>query len=135
MALITWNDTLSVNIREIDSQHQRLVELVNRLHDSMKSGKGNDVVGPILSDLVRYTVSHFATEEAYFKKFAYPDCVQHKKEHDDLTVKAKALKAGFEQGKMTISIEVMNFLKDWLSNHILGSDKKYAPYLNGKGLH
>jgi hemerythrin len=135
MALITWNDTLSVHIKEIDSQHQRLVELVNKLHDAMKAGRGNDVMGPILSDLVRYTVSHFATEEAYFKKYAYPDFAQHKKEHDDLTVKAKALKASFEKGKMTVSIEVMNFLRDWLSSHILGSDKKYGPYLNGKGLH
>ena len=135
MALITWSDALSVNIKEIDTQHQRLVDLVNKLHDSMKSGKGNDILGPILSDLVRYTVSHFATEERYFQKFAYPEFQQHKKEHDDLAQKAKVLKASFEQGKQTISIEVLNFLKDWLSKHILGSDKKYSPFLIGKGLH
>jgi hemerythrin-like metal-binding protein len=135
MALITWTDALSVNIKEIDVQHQRLVELINKLHDSMKAGKGIDVLGPILSDLVRYTISHFATEETYFRKFAYPEFEQHKKEHDDLTRKAKALKASFDQGKQTISIEVLYFLKDWLNNHILKTDKQYNPFLNSKGLH
>jgi len=135
MAIISWNDTLSVRVKEIDIQHQRLVELVNKLHDSMKAGKGNDVLGPILSDLVKYTVFHFSTEEKYFQKFGYPEFQQHKKQHDDLTNKAKALKTSFEQGKQTISIEVLTFLKDWLSGHILGSDKKYGPFLNSKGLH
>ncbi|MGZ6208055.1 MAG: bacteriohemerythrin, partial [Syntrophales bacterium] len=62
MALITWTDALSVNIKETDTQHRRLIDLINKLHDSMKVGKGNDVLGPILSDPVKYTVSHFSTE-------------------------------------------------------------------------
>jgi hemerythrin len=135
MALITWNDTLSVQIKEIDAQHQRLIDLLNKLHESMKSGKSKEVLGPILSDLVRYTVSHFATEEKYFQKYAYPEYEQHKKIHDDLTKKAKDLKTSFEEGKQTVSIEVLNFLTDWLRNHIMGTDKKYGPFLNGKGLH
>jgi len=134
MPIITWSDALSVNIKELASQHQCLIEIVNRLHDSMKAGKGNAVLGPILSDLLKYTEFHFSTEEKYFQKFAYPEYLQHKKQHDDLTKKAKDLNANFEKGKLTISIEVMNFLKGWLSNHILGSDKKYAPFLLSKGL-
>jgi len=134
MPIISWSDALSVNIKELDSQHQCLIELVNRLHDSMKAGKGNTVLGPILSDLLKYTEFHFSTEEKYFQKFAYPEYLQHKKQHDDLTKKAKELNANFEKGKLTISIEVMTFLKEWLRDHILGSDKKYAPFLLGKGL-
>jgi hemerythrin len=134
MALITWTDALSVSIKEIDTQHQRLFDLMNKLHEAMKIGKGNDVLGGILGDLVKYTVVHFSNEETYLKKYDYPEYVQHKKIHDDLTRKAKALKASFDQGKQTISIEVLSFLKDWLSGHILGSDKKYGPLLNSKGL-
>jgi hemerythrin len=134
MALITWTDALSVNIKEIDAQHRRLFDLMNKLHEAMKVGKGNDVLGGILGDLVKYTVFHFSTEEKYFQKFGYPEFQQHKKQHDDLAQKAKALKESFEQGKQTISIEVLNFLKDWLSGHIVGSDKKYGRFLNSKGL-
>ncbi len=135
MALITWTDALSVNIKDIDAQHQRLFDLVNKLHEAMKVGKGKDVLGGILDDLVKYTVVHFTSEENYLKKYEYPEYVQHKKIHDDLTQKARSLKAGFDQGKQTISIEVLNFLNDWLNNHILKTDKKYGPFLNGKGLH
>ena len=134
MALITWSDALSVNIKEIDKQHQCLVELVNRLHDSMKAGQGNSVIGPILSDLLQYTSFHFATEEKYFKKYAYPEYLRHKMEHDDLTQKAKTLNESYLDGKLTITIEVMNFLRDWLKSHILGSDKKYSSFLCSKGL-
>jgi hemerythrin len=134
MPIISWNDNFSVGIKEIDAQHQCLIELVNKLHDSMKAGKGNAVLGPVLEDLLKYTQFHFSTEEKYFRKYGYPEYLQHKQQHDDLTQKALELKSNFEKGKLTISIEVMNFLKDWLSSHILGVDKKFGPFLLSKGL-
>ena len=134
MALINWNDSMSVRIQEIDKQHQRLIELVNRLHEAMKTGKGNAAIGPILSDLLNYTQFHFSTEEKYFEKYKYPEYFRHKTEHDELTQKTKELAASYKEGKISITIEVMNFLKDWLSTHILGSDKKYSTFLCNKGL-
>jgi hemerythrin len=134
MAIITWNETFAVNIKMIDDQHKRLIELINVLHDSMKAGKGNDLIGPILSDLLSYTVFHFTTEEKLFQEYAYPEYLRHKKEHDDLTGKVKAFSNDFRAGKISVTIEVMHFLRDWLSNHILGSDKKYAPFLTNKGI-
>jgi hemerythrin len=134
MALITWNESFAVNIKQIDEQHKGLVELVNSLHDAMKAGKGNDVMGPILSDLMRYTAIHFSTEEKLFEQFAYPENLRHKMEHDDLTSKVKAFSNDFRSGKLSVTIEVMHFLRDWLRNHILGSDLKYAPFLKNKGV-
>jgi hemerythrin len=134
MPLITWSDALSVGIKEIDGQHQCLIELVNRLHDSMKEGKRNSVLGSVLVDLIQYTTFHFPTEENYFKQYGYPEYLRHKIEHDELTRKAKELNEGFLAGKVSITIHVMNFLKDWLRNHILASDKKYSPLLCSKGL-
>jgi hemerythrin len=134
MALITWNESFAVNIKKIDDQHKRLVELINILHDSMKTGKGNAVIGPILSDLLSYTAFHFATEEKLFQQYAYPENLRHKKEHDDLASKVKAFSNDFKAGKISVTIEVMHFLSDWLSSHILGSDQKYAPFLINKGV-
>jgi hemerythrin len=134
MALFTWSDKFAVNILEIDAQHKRLIELINMLYDAMKQGKGKDVLGKVLADLVTYTVYHFSTEEKLFQKFGYPEYEVHKKEHDNLTLKAKDLKEKFNQGKTMITIEVMNFLKDWLNNHILNSDTQYGPFLNSKGV-
>ncbi len=134
MPLFQWTPELSVNVKEIDNQHKQLVNLINLLHDSMKSGKGKDVMGKVLNDLTDYTVYHFGTEERLFQKYGYIEYPQHKKEHDDLTKQVLDVKSKFEAGQTTVTIEVMNFLKDWLNNHIKHSDKKYSAFLNSKGV-
>jgi len=134
MALINWNDSLSVNIAEIDQQHQKLVLVINELNDAMKQGKGKDILGEIINGLINYTATHFKTEEDYFFQFGYPDMENHKKEHTAFVQKVTNFKEGFEKGKLSLSIEVMNFLSDWLQNHIKGTDKRYTRFFNEKGL-
>lgn len=134
MALIEWNDTFSVNLDEIDKQHQKLIRMINDLNDAMKRGQGKESLTVIINDLFVYAGSHFATEEKYFDKYAYPETRRHKAEHSDFVTKVTDFKKGFDSGQVALSIEVMTFLKDWLKAHILGSDKKYGPYLNAKGL-
>jgi hemerythrin len=79
MELIQWNNNLSVGIAEIDSQHQRLIKLINDLNDAMRVGKGKDVTGKIINELTNYTLTHFTKEESYFAKYAYPETDAHKK--------------------------------------------------------
>lgn len=134
MSLMAWEDRLSVNIKGIDDQHKKLIDLINKLYDGMKAGKGADVMEGILTELVNYTVTHFSNEQALFQKHGYPEFVQHKKEHDDLTKKAIELRDNLKAGKAVISVEVMSFLKDWLNKHILGTDKRYTAFLNSKGV-
>jgi hemerythrin len=134
MALIQWNDTFSVKVAEIDQQHQKLVSMINELNDAMKQGKGKDALSKIINGLVSYTVTHFNTEEKYFARFGYPETDSHKKEHAAFVKKVSEFKDGFEKGKISLSIEVMNFLSDWLKNHINGTDKKYSQFFNEKGL-
>ena len=134
MALITWTDALSVNIKEINEQHKKLISMINELHSAMGSGKGKDAMGTILGNLVEYTKTHFAYEEGLMQKHNYPGYLNHKSLHDALTKKAVDLHTSFKEGKTLVTVEVMNFLKDWLSNHIQDTDKKYGPYLNGKGV-
>lgn len=134
MALMTWSDSLSVNIKEIDEQHQKLVGMINDLHDAMKVGKGSDVTGTILTGLVQYVAVHFAAEEKLMKAHSYPEFLKHKAEHENLTKQAMELQKQFNEGKPVLTVELMNFLKNWLTTHIQGTDKKYGPFLNGKGI-
>ena len=134
MALIQWNDDLNVGVLEIDRQHQRLVGMINDLNDAMKQGQGKDVLDKIINGLTNYTKTHFGIEEKYFDQFGYPDANNHKKEHLNFTKKVTEFKAGFDKGKIGLSIEVMNFLSNWLQNHIKRVDKKYGPFFNEKGL-
>jgi hemerythrin len=134
MALIQWNDSLSVNVVEIDKQHQKLVGMINELNDAMRQGKGKDALGKIVNGLIIYEGTHFKTEEKYFDQLGYPDAGAHKKEHLDFTVKVSQFNGGLARGEFGLSIEVMSFLSDWLQNHIKGVDKKYGPFFNEKGL-
>ena len=134
MPLITWNETLSVNVQEIDSQHKHLVELINQLHDAMSQGRGREVMGKVLEGLIDYTRTHFATEERLIAAHAYPGLPRQKAEHDALTKKVLDLQSQFLAGQGVLTLEVMKFLKDWLSNHILEVDKQFGVYLNSKGV-
>ena len=134
MALINWNDSLSVDVKEIDLQHRKLIDMINELNDAMKTGKGKDVLRTIVNGLISYTGTHFKKEEQYFEKFGYPDTANHKKEHVAFVKKVTDFQDGFEKGNLPLSVEVMNFLSDWLKNHIKGTDKKYSKFFNEKGL-
>lgn len=135
MTLITWDDSkFSVNINVIDVQHKKLVELINLLHGNMKVGRGKDVIGKVLNELISYTDYHFDTEERLFQQHGYPDIANHKKVHGDLKKKAIELKTEFEKGVTIITPNVLNFLSDWLTNHIIKMDKAYSAFLNGKGV-
>ncbi|GIV21023.1 MAG: hypothetical protein KatS3mg023_2774 [Armatimonadota bacterium] len=103
--------------------------MVNSLHEAMKSGSGKTVIPRILNDLVQYTVSHFSTEERLMQESRYPEYPLHKRQHDELTRQVLQIKAQVESGAPVNTIEVMNFLKSWLMNHMVGSDKKMGQYI------
>lgn len=134
MALFSWSNEYSVNIKEIDEQHKVLINLINELHDKMKIGKAKEILGGILDELVDYTIYHFKHEENLFTSHGYPDSDLHKTVHKGLVKQVKDLKNDFESGKTILSMDIMNFLKGWLGNHIQGTDKKYSSYLNSQGV-
>lgn len=134
MALIEWSNDLSVNVAEIDKQHQKLVMMLNDLHDAMKQGKGHEIIGKIITELINYSVVHFATEEKYFVQFNYPDTDSHKKEHADFVQQVSIFNDGFKKGKLMLTIDVVKFLREWLRKHIMGTDKKYTQFFNDNGL-
>ena len=134
MSLIRWNNSFSVNVAEVDRQHQKLILMINDLTDAMKSGKGKDVLGKILDGLISYTASHFKMEEQYFKELRYPHAGEHKKEHVDFVKKVLEFKEDFDSGKATVSVNMLQFLSRWLQTHIKGSDMKYSTFFNENGV-
>jgi len=135
MALMNWNEKLSVGVAVIDDEHKKLVAMLNELYDGMQSGKAAAALGHVLDGLISYTAAHFKHEEELFAKTGYPAAVAHKKEHDDLTKQVLDVQAKYKAGVSgTLSLEVMSFLKNWLVTHIQGSDKGYGPHLNSKGV-
>ena len=128
MSKSRWNPRYSVGNEEIDGQHQRLVEMVSELNEMIRKKK-TDEIGTIFISLIEYTDNHFKTEERYFDKYAYPNKIEHKKIHDDLRKTVLDLKMRYEKGERVVTIELIHFLSNWVTNHILNEDKKYAPYI------
>ncbi len=134
MALITWSNMLSTGVIEQDAQHKRLIDIINKLNDAMQTGKGNEVMGKVLSELVNYTVMHFGYEEKMMAQHKYEDSPAHKTEHEKFVQTAGELKKKFDSGNAVISVEIMNFLRDWLTGHIMKTDKKLGKALNNAGV-
>ncbi len=132
--LMEWSDQLSVGIRLVDDQHRVLVDLVNELHAAMRARKSDAVLVGVLERLKEYTVKHFAQEEEYFDRYGYPETSAHKEAHRKLVQQVLDFEAALKSGKAKVTMDIMRFLKDWLVNHIMGTDKRYAPFLNEKGV-
>ena len=133
-SLIIWDDSLILDIEQIDQQHRRLIDLINQLHAAMKNNYGSDKVGEILGGLIEYTAKHFKAEEDLFEQYRYPEADSHKTAHVNLVEKVVDFQQQFEKGEAFVSMELMDFLKDWLVTHIKGTDKKYAPFLIENGV-
>lgn len=134
MALMEWSPAFSVKVKKFDDQHKKLVDLVNQLYDAMKAGEGNTMLGVVLQSLIAYTGSHFADEEKLMQANGYPEYTKHKALHENLVKQVLDLQKKSQAGGGVLTISVMNFLKDWLINHIQGEDKKYGQYFNAKGI-
>jgi hemerythrin len=134
MPLLEWNETYSVGVTRFDDQHKKLFALINSLNDAMKAGKSKEALGDILKGLIDYTATHFAAEEKMMNEHEYLQANAHKNEHAKLVKQVLELQGNYKAGKAMLSLEVMSFLKDWLYNHIMGTDKKYGVFFNGKGI-
>jgi hemerythrin-like metal-binding protein len=134
MAVFEWKDNYSVGVKHIDEQHKKLIEMINNLLQAMIMGQGKSSIERIIESMADYTVSHFKTEEDLFDKYEYPETDTHKSKHEDFVKKVIEFKAKYEKGEQRLTVEVFEFLKDWLIQHIVGMDKNYGPFLNSKGI-
>ena len=135
MPLMTWTQEMGVGVKMMDDDHKTLINLLNELNDGIDAGGTAMILESVLERLVRYTKFHFAREEKLLADSGYPATAAHKAEHDLLARRAHNLQTRFENGQSRkLSLEAMQFLKSWLTGHIQGSDQKYGPHLNSKGI-
>jgi len=133
-AYLTWDDTFSVGVGEIDGQHQKMIAIINGLHDAMEKGYETWMFSDLMHGLIDYASTHFRTEEQYMTKFGFSGYQEHEAEHDRFVGKVLDYQNQLSAGRPVTSSELMTFLKEWLVRHILGTDKKYAQLFREKGL-
>lgn len=134
MTLIRWSSLYSVGVEEIDMQHKHLVKVLNELFDAMVSGDSAKVLHKIVEELYEYTVFHFQTERRYFETYNYPDKDAHIEEHQSFVKKVDVFKKEMQEGKLTLTTEILTYLQTWLKDHISGVDQEYAQFFKDQGI-
>ncbi len=133
--LFDWKPEYSVSVSTFDMQHKKLLQLASNLHQTMREGRARSVLSDLLSQLVTYTRTHFRAEEEILDGNRYPELQRHREEHLALLVQVENFQKEFAAGNAHISIELMEFLRNWIANHILQTDSRYANYLNTRGVY
>jgi len=126
---LIWDNTLSVEVEEIDEDHRNLIQLFNMLSHSVTEGDATDYIEAVLEELISFTVWHFRHEERLMLKYAYEGLVEHKTEHQQLIESARALQQKFLHEGKAVSTEDIEFLEHWLTGHILGADMELGSFL------
>jgi hemerythrin-like metal-binding protein len=134
MPLITWTSRLETGIGIIDSQHKRLVEIINEFHEAAQAGRSEEILGAIFDELVAYTETHFGVEEKLMANHEYEAIEEHRGEHKRFTDQIKMDRYNFSVGAWSYDKRLIDYLRGWLVNHIAASDQAYVPTLKRAGV-
>lgn len=126
MALMQWNETMSVGVPELDNQHQTLIGLVNETFEAIQK-HDEHLMATLLGRMREYAVMHFRFEEECMEKHGYPGLDGHRELHDTFNGKVDSFQ---QQLYVTANFsQVFVFLSRWLTNHIMKEDMKYTEYM------
>jgi len=134
MDVISWSSEYSVGIGGIDDQHKKLVSILNALLVSLNEDTDPKHISGLLKELADYSIYHFDNEERYMKEFDYPLYAEHHKEHEDFKAKIMIFIDQYEKQEAMLTVDLLEFVWNWLKGHIAGTDKKYSAFFREHGL-
>jgi len=130
MPTIQWTPDLSVGVETLDTDHKLLISLINQLDDAIRAGEPRQTVERVLDALLDYTDYHFAREEALMRACDYPEYDSHVRTHATLRAQVRDIRDHYRRNAESIHArEVLSFLQNWLTSHILGRDKLYVEHM------
>ncbi|MBF0309586.1 MAG: hemerythrin family protein [Magnetococcales bacterium] len=130
-----WRPEFSVGVAPIDDQHRRLFHMFGLLMDAVHEQQTESVLDDLFFQLKGYVTSHFRFEERLMRKAGYPILDDHEVLHDKIRenlceFRSRFQKARDEESRNAVIDEVVLFLVNWLTRHILEEDRQYASYMD-----
>ena len=126
--MLQWKEEYEVGVAEIDEQHQKLIDIANRVYELMRNELAldkYDQIVEILQELKEYTVYHFHFEEGLMQKAKYKKRFSHKILHQNFLAQVEAVDlSAVDENQEAYLIQIMDFIANWLIEHIIGEDKK-----------
>lgn len=131
---VRWMPDYAVGVEEIDHEHQRLFVLAGAFHVAMREGKGKEKLDELLVELIDYACSHFEHEEQLMERIDYPYYLDHCAEHRHLQGRVAMMRRRADAGETSVTVELMQFLIDWLKCHTTTSDRRIGTYMRKRGM-
>ena len=126
--MLQWKEEYEVGVAEIDEQHQKLIDIANRVYELMRNELAldkYDQIVEILQELKEYTVYHFHFEEGLMQKARYKKRFSHKILHQNFLAQVEAVDlSAVDENQEAYLVQIMDFIANWLIEHIVGEDKK-----------
>ena len=132
--MIKWDNNYSVGISKIDEEHKKLIDILNKTIHAKKHNVSPEELKEVLREMTDYTLTHFTTEEAYMKTFNYPEYKDHKEEHRGFSSEIIVYTYKVIKGQYQFTNELIEYLKQWLINHIQVTDRQYIDCFKKNGL-
>ncbi len=132
MSYLSWEDKYSIGIQEMDDQHRRIVELINTLYDGRIEGNADTATLEALDGVTKYARKHFKDEEDLMEKVNFPQLEEHRAEHHQLVKSIIEFHKRVKGNSPPTNFELFSFLRKWLVEHIVESDKVYGKYIANK---
>lgn len=128
MSFLPWSEKYALNIEIIDRQHRKLVDIINELHEASQKGSDSRKIQKIFDQLAEYTRTHFRDEEVMLKKHGYSSLNEHRQAHEKFVERIEGFHERFHTSPL-VSSQILDYLKYWLTSHILGTDRQYVQFI------
>ncbi|GFO55803.1 hypothetical protein GMSM_28100 [Geomonas sp. Red276] len=128
MPLVKWGPLYAIGIEELDAHHENLIGLLNRAYDSFARGASEQELKELVAQLAEYATYHFGCEERFMERVSFPKTAEHKAAHRAFTAKVTEIQRNFDAKKNWLTLELLRFLQNWLTGHILEADAEFARF-------
>jgi hemerythrin len=133
-SIVKWDDSYSVFLKDLDNQHKKMFDIINKFYADMAENKTNHAIVDAIKEMRQYSLLHFTYEETVMRRKNFPRFKSHKLSHDEFIKKVSDLEKKAIDGQLVSVFDIANFLRDWLINHIKLEDKTYANYFKNNDL-
>ena len=134
MEPIVWNDAFSVGVGEMDSQHRKLISMINRLVREQKNLTDPKTIAELLTEMTDYAGEHFRAEEYLMSEYGYDLIDKQVEQHQQFIETIQGFYSATDIGANILSKALLQYLTKWLTRHILEEDMKYKPFFQTKGI-
>ncbi|MDD3762427.1 MAG: bacteriohemerythrin [Nevskiales bacterium] len=129
MSFVQWSPELDVGDPKMNAQHQRLIDIINRFHDVLQQQAPLPELVAVFTEVVDFAKEHFRDEETLMQAHGYPGLDEHLEIHHRFVARVTELLLQLRSGQRQVAADALNFLTDWLTDHIKGTDRQYRPYV------